>query len=139
MQSAQNKAGLTSKGSFRFFDTICGATQGRQDALREMLAWPMNLLLVVGGYNNSNTSHLAEMGEAKLPTYFIRNASRLESSERIVHFDLHAKQEVSTKNWLPEPPLTVRIAAGASCPNNLIDDTILRVFELHGVGRSELV
>ena len=104
-----------------------------------MLAWPMNLLLVVGGYNNSNTSQLAEMGEAKLPTYFVRNATRLESSERIVHFDLHAKQEVSTKNWLPEPPLTVGIAAGASAPNNLIEDTILRGFEPHGVGRSELV
>jgi 4-hydroxy-3-methylbut-2-enyl diphosphate reductase len=55
--------------SYRFFDTICGATQERQDALRDMLALPMNLLLVIGGYNSSNTSHLAEMGEGKLPTY----------------------------------------------------------------------
>ncbi|HYR57834.1 MAG TPA: 4-hydroxy-3-methylbut-2-enyl diphosphate reductase, partial [Chthoniobacteraceae bacterium] len=69
--------------NFRFFDTICGATQERQDALRDMLTAPMDLLLVVGGYNSSNTSHLAEMGEAKLPTYFVRNASRLQSRERI--------------------------------------------------------
>ena len=78
--------------SFRFFDTICGATQERQDALRDMLAAPMDLLIVVGGYNSSNTAHLAEMGEAKLPTYFIRNATRLESRARVTHFDQHAKR-----------------------------------------------
>lgn len=124
--------------SFRFFDTICGATQERQDALRDMLASEMHLLLVVGGYNSSNTSHLAEMGEAKLPTYFIRNATRLESRERIVHYDLHAKQEVDTADWLPPTPLTIGITAGASCPNNLIEDAIVRVYELHGISREQL-
>jgi 4-hydroxy-3-methylbut-2-enyl diphosphate reductase len=124
--------------SFRFFDTICGATQERQDALRDMLAAPMDLLLVIGGYNSSNTSHLAEMGEAKLPTYFIRNAGRLESRERIVHYDQHEKREVVTENWLPPTPLTVGITAGASCPNNLIEETILRLFALHGVTAEEL-
>src|SRR5882724_10513380 len=62
---------------FRFFDTICGATQDRQDALGKLLHEPLNLLLVIGGYNSSNTSHLAEMGEAKLPTYFIKNAAKM--------------------------------------------------------------
>ena len=127
------------KESFRFFDTICGATQERQDALNEMLASPMNLLLVIGGYNSSNTSHLAEMGEAKLPTYFIRNASRLESRERIVHFDQHVRREVATEGWLPERPLTVGLTAGASCPNNLIEETILRLYELHGVSAEQLL
>ncbi|MEP6669399.1 MAG: 4-hydroxy-3-methylbut-2-enyl diphosphate reductase [Chthoniobacter sp.] len=125
--------------SFRFFDTICGATQERQDALKEMMESPMDLLLVIGGYNSSNTSHLAEMGEAKLPTYFIRNAGRLESRQRIVHFDQHAKQEVTTDNWLPERPLIVGLTAGASCPNNLIEETILRLYELHGVGAEQLL
>ena len=127
------------RDSFRFFDTICGATQERQDALRQMLDEPMDLLLVVGGYNSSNTSHLAEMGEAKLPTFFVRNASRLESRERIRHFNLHSRREEVTENWLPPIPLTIGITAGASCPNNLIEDTILRVFELHGVNRESLV
>ena len=125
--------------SFRFFDTICGATQERQDALKEMLEAPMDLLLVIGGYNSSNTSHLAEMGEAKLPTYFVRNASRLESRERIVHYDLHARREVAAENWLPARPLTVGLTAGASCPNNLIEETILRLYELHGIGAAQLL
>jgi 4-hydroxy-3-methylbut-2-enyl diphosphate reductase len=125
--------------TFRFFDTICGATQERQDALREMLDSPMDLLLVIGGYNSSNTSHLAEMGEAKLPTFFIRNASRLESRERIVHYDQHQKREIVTENWLPQRPLTIGITAGASCPNNLIEETILRLYALFGLDKSRLV
>jgi len=128
-----------SQQNYRFFDTICGATQERQDALQQMLDQPLDLLLVVGGYNSSNTSHLAEMGEAKLPTYFIRNASRLESRDRIVHYNLHEKQEVATENWLPHRPLTIGITAGASCPNNLIEDTILRLFELHDLQPNRLV
>ena len=125
--------------NFRFFDTICGATQERQDALRQMLAEPMDLLLVVGGYNSSNTSHLAEMGEERLPTYFIRNASRLESRQRIVHYNLHEKTEGVTENWLPDRPLTIGLTAGASCPNNLIEETILRLFELHGIPASKVL
>ncbi len=127
------------RDSFRFFDTICGATQERQDALRDMLAAPMDLLLVIGGYNSSNTSHLAEMGDGKLPTFFIRNASRLESRARIVHYDLHQKREIETADWLPDRPLTIGITAGASCPNNLIEETIIRVFELHGIDRARLL
>lgn len=118
---------------FRFFDTICGATQDRQDALQKLLHEPMNLLLVIGGYNSSNTSHLAEMGEAKLPTYFIKNAAMIESENMIVHYDQHQKKEVETSNWLPSGKITVGITAGASCPNNLIEDVIRRLFELRGI------
>ena len=124
---------------FRFFDTICGATQERQDALSEMLAQPMDLLLVVGGYNSSNTSHLAELGEEILPTYFIGNASRLGSREHIHHFNLQTRREILTEHWLPAPPLTIGITVGASCPNNLIEEAILRVFALHGVRREALL
>ena len=124
--------------NFRFFDTICGATQERQDALRELLNVKMDLLLVVGGYNSSNTSHLAEMGEEKLPTYFVLNASRLLSEKQIKHYDLHEKQEVVAGNWLPQGPIVIGITAGASWPNNLIGETLLRIFELRGISRQEL-
>jgi 4-hydroxy-3-methylbut-2-enyl diphosphate reductase len=124
--------------NFRFFDTICGATQERQDALRELLNVPLNLLLVVGGYNSSNTSHLAEMGEEKLPTYFVLNASRLLSDKEIQHYNLHEKREVIAKDWLPSGPIVVGITAGASCPNNLIEETLLRLFELRGITREQL-
>jgi 4-hydroxy-3-methylbut-2-enyl diphosphate reductase len=124
--------------NFRFFDTICGATQERQDALRELLNVPMNLLLVVGGYNSSNTSHLAEMGEEKLPTYFVRNATRLVSDNEILHYDLHRREEVIAKDWLPKGKIVVGITAGASCPNNLIEETLVRLYELRGISREEL-
>jgi 4-hydroxy-3-methylbut-2-en-1-yl diphosphate reductase len=126
--------------NFRFFDTICGATQERQDALTHLLTKPMDLLLVVGGYNSSNTSHLVEMGREKLPTYFIRSADRLRSAEEITHFDLALKREVTSGAWLPlHQPLTVGITAGASCPNNLIEDAILKVFHLRGISRPDVL
>jgi 4-hydroxy-3-methylbut-2-enyl diphosphate reductase len=124
---------------FRVFDTICGATQDRQDALEKLLREPMDLLLVVGGYNSSNTSHLAEMGEAKLPTYFIKNAAKMESEALIVHYNLHQKREVETRDWLPAGNITVGITAGASCPNNLIEDAIRRLFELKGISVEQLL
>ena len=124
---------------FRFFDTICGATQDRQDALEKLLQDPLDLLLVIGGYNSSNTSHLAEMGEAKLPTYFIKNAAKMVSDDVILHYDQHKHAEVETRSWLPSGNITVGITAGASCPNNLIEDVIHRLFELKGLSVQELL
>lgn len=121
--------------NFQVFDTICGATQERQDSLFGLLKQPLDVLLVVGGYNSSNTTHLVEIGEQQLPTFFIRTADCLKSLEQIVHFDLHLKAEkesYSTK-LAGDGPVTVGITAGASCPNNLIEDTVLRVFGLRGV------
>ena len=124
---------------FRFFDTICGATQDRQDALQKLLVEPMSLLIVIGGYNSSNTSHLAEMGEAKLPTYFIKNAGKMVSDKVIVHYNQHLHKEVETQDWLPAGQITVGVTAGASCPNNLIEDTIRRLFALRGISVQELL
>ncbi|MHB1080034.1 MAG: 4-hydroxy-3-methylbut-2-enyl diphosphate reductase [Prosthecobacter sp.] len=125
-------AGVT---NFQVFDTICGATQERQDSLFGLLKQPLDVLLVVGGYNSSNTTHLVEIGEQQLPTFFIRTADCLKSLEQIVHFDLHLKAEKeSYSNKLAgDGPVTVGITAGASCPNNLIEDTVLRVFGLRGI------
>lgn len=127
--------------NFQVFDTICGATQERQDALFDMLTKPMDLLLVVGGYNSSNTTHLVEIGQENLPTYFIRKASCLESLETVVHFDIHQNEEVTAQNVLAgfdEAPATIGITAGASCPANLIEETIIRVLALRGIERRAL-
>jgi len=128
--------------NFAMFDTICGATQDRQDALFEMLADPPDLLLVVGGYNSSNTAHLVEIGESRTATFFIRDASRLRSLEEIAHFDLHRGEEVVSgysRALLGDGPVRVGVTAGASCPNNLIEETVLRVFELRGIARARVM
>ncbi len=121
--------------NFSVFDTICGATQERQDALFEMLKTKMDLLLVVGGYNSSNTAHLVEIGEKELPTFFIRDASQIKSLEEIVHYDLHHQKE-TTSNYADvfagKEQIVVGLTAGASCPNNLIEATVKKVFELRG-------
>ncbi len=128
--------------SFQMFDTICGATQERQDALFEMLRNPMDLLFVVGGYNSSNTAHLVEIAEPQLPTFFIRDASCIQSLEEILHYDLHHREEKLSdysQLFIANRPVTVGITAGASCPNNLIEETLVKLFELRGVSRERLL
>jgi 4-hydroxy-3-methylbut-2-enyl diphosphate reductase len=127
--------------AFQMFDTICGATQERQDALFEMLRKPMDLLLVVGGYNSSNTAHLVEIAEPEIPTFFIRDASCIRSLEEIVHYDLHHREEKASdysRLFSDARPVTVGITAGASCPNNLIEETLVRLFALRGIAREAL-
>lgn len=127
---------------FQVFDTICGATQERQDALFEMLRAPLDILLVVGGYNSSNTSHLVEIGQEKLPTFFIRDASCLASLEKIANYDLKTKEEIESdypSKLFDEGPVVLGVTAGASCPANLIEATILRAFELRGIKRSDVL
>lgn len=129
------------KLNFQVFDTICGATQERQDSLFEMLRKPLDVLLVVGGYNSSNTTHLVEIGEKELPTFFIRTAECLKSFTDIVHFDLHLKAEKTSysSKLASDEPVIVGVTAGASCPNNLVEDTIIRVFELRGIPKEEVM
>lgn len=125
---------------FRVFDTICGATQERQDALFDLLREKLDVLVVVGGYNSSNTTHLVEIGEKELPTFFIRSAECLVALGEILHYDIHRKEEVSAYSaaFASSGPLLVGITAGASCPNNLIEDTILKIFELRGISADEV-
>ena len=138
IQKRMRDAVITRDGNdegYQMFDTICGATQERQDALFEMLEKPMDMLLVVGGYNSSNTAHLVEIGEKELPTFFIRSSECLKSLEDIVHFDLHKKEEISSYSEIlsSDKPITIGVTAGASCPNNLIENTVLKVFEFRGI------
>lgn len=122
-----------SAANFRYFDTICGATQERQDALFQLLKAPLDLLIVIGGYNSSNTTHLVEIGKKIFPTWFVRNSECLRTAREIRHYDLHKKLEIQSADWLPMGhPLTVGVTAGASCPNNLIEECIRRVLELRG-------
>ena len=135
-QAVTDRDGAGNGDGFAVFDTICGATQERQDALFDMLKLHMDLMLVVGGYNSSNTTHLVEIAGEKLPTFFIRDAQCLTALEQIVHFDLHQKSERTsyTDKLAGDGPVTIGITAGASCPNNLIEETILRIFALRGIG-----
>jgi 4-hydroxy-3-methylbut-2-enyl diphosphate reductase len=79
------------------------------------------------------------MGEAKLPTYFIKNAAKMESTKLIHHYNQHIRSEVVTQDWLPDGKITVGVTAGASCPNNLIEETIRRLFALRGISVQELL
>ena len=107
-------------------DTLCYATNENQDATLRLIDEGGDLAIVVGGYNSSNTSHLVELCEQTMPTYFIRGASEFESPAEIRHFDLHENEEITTENWFPanDTPVDVVLNSGASCPDALLDEVI---------------
>ena len=106
-------------------DTLCYATNENQDATYGLLEANADLALVVGGYNSSNTSHLAELCARKFPTYYISSAKEIESKEVIHHFDYPNKKDLITKNYLPSKnPLTIIITSGASCPDATLEGVI---------------
>ncbi len=112
-------------------DTLCYATNENQDATKALIADGADLALIVGGYNSSNTSHLVELAEAAMPTYFIADAGEIEGPDVIRHFDLHAKRRTTTEGWLPaKRPVTVALTAGASCPDALLDTVLRRLLDL---------
>jgi 4-hydroxy-3-methylbut-2-enyl diphosphate reductase len=123
---------------FRTFDTICSATQERQDALHALLQeHRLDVLLVIGGYNSSNTTHLLEIGlERGVPTFHVQDADRLVSDAVIRHQPLHASAESDSKSWLPGGTLTIGITAGASTPNGEIERVVRRVLALRGLAIS---
>ena len=113
---------------FRAFDTICSATQDRQDAVIDLLSGhPLDLMVVIGGYNSSNTCNLARICAARLPTYHIADPEGLVSSTTIRHKPVDAKQETLSSGWLPEGPLQVGLTSGASTPDNLVEAVIRRL------------
>jgi 4-hydroxy-3-methylbut-2-en-1-yl diphosphate reductase len=116
---------------FRAFDTICSATQDRQDAVIALMAeQPLDLMIVLGGYNSSNTCNLAKLCAAHVPTYHIAAPDGLVSSSEIRHKPVGQSQEVVTAGWLPAGPLCVGLTSGASTPDNLVGSTIRRLEEL---------
>ncbi|MDK2972442.1 MAG: 4-hydroxy-3-methylbut-2-en-yl diphosphate reductase [Candidatus Sumerlaeota bacterium] len=123
---------------FRSFDTICSATQDRQDAIQAMIAGtPPDLILVIGGYNSSNTGHLLEVAMSRCPAYHIQDAGEMLDTARIRHLPQGAKAPVETRDWLPGGELRIGLTAGASTPNRAIADSILRVLELRGVNAAD--
>lgn len=114
-------------------DTLCYATNDNQGAVQGMLEQEADLAIVIGGYNSSNTSHLVELCETKLPTYFVKNEACLMDSNLIAHFNLHTHEEVTTTGYLPtKRPLSVLITSGASCPDALVEGVVNRLAELTG-------
>lgn len=114
-------------------DTLCYATNDNQGAVYALLDTPADLAIVVGGYNSSNTSHLVELCEGKLPTYFIRSEEEIVSSKQINHYKIHRKEIVTTLSFLPEKkPAKILITCGASCPDALVEGVIKKIVSLFG-------
>ena len=122
--------------NYRSFGTICSATQERQDAVEEMMQDPPDIMVVIGGYNSSNTNHLAHMCQKHTRTFHIEDAACIDTGNgEIRHkpeLDPTAPELVET-DWIPEGPFELGITAGASTPNNKIGEAVLRVLEIRGI------
>jgi 4-hydroxy-3-methylbut-2-enyl diphosphate reductase len=118
-------------------DTLCYATNDNQTAVTAMLAVDADLAIVVGGYNSSNTSHLVELCEEKLPTYFINDADKILFKEAITHYNFHNGTECLTEGFLPQKePVTVLITSGASCPDAVVESVIKKLAGFYPASRS---
>lgn len=127
------------KEHFRSFDTICSATQERQDAIIELGSKKPDLIVVVGGYNSSNTNHLCEIGLRYAQTYHISDVDCIESCDLIRHKPFGEKEEIQTENWLPEGEVTVGVTAGASTPDKVCDEVILKILECRGLSPHDVL
>lgn len=113
-------------------DTLCYATNDNQDATYELLKTDADLAIVVGGYNSSNTSHIAELCERKFATYFINSENEIKSNAEIHHFDFHNKQKRMTMGFLQnKKEIKIILTSGASCPDTLVDRVMLRILEFY--------
>jgi 4-hydroxy-3-methylbut-2-enyl diphosphate reductase len=115
------------EGHFRALDTICSATQERQDAVEKLLEDPPDLMIVLGGYNSSNTNNLAHICEEVVPTYHIDDSSCVEGREAIRHKPVDRDEEIVAPDWLPEGRIVIGVTAGASTPNNKVGETIEQI------------
>ncbi len=117
---------------FLSFNTICDATQERQDAMYELVDDPLDLMVVVGGYNSSNTTHLQEIAvDRHIPSYHIDSGDRIGPGNRVEHKPLNQVLEV-TENWLPDGAIVVGITSGASTPDKIVAQVIEKIFAIKG-------
>ena len=123
------------KANFKTFDTICSATQERQDAVVELLRDPLDVMVVIGGFNSSNTLSLAALCSESVRTYHVEDAAAIDpAAGTIRHRPLGSKSEVEMADWLPaEGPVRIGVTAGASTPNNKIGDAVARIFGTRGI------
>jgi 4-hydroxy-3-methylbut-2-enyl diphosphate reductase len=113
-------------------DTLCYATNENQDATYGLLKTTADLAIVVGGYNSSNTSHLVELCEEKLPTYFISSATEIVSKNQINHFHFAEQKHLTTNNYLPnKSPLDILLTSGASCPDSLVEAVLHKILSFY--------
>jgi len=118
-------------------DTLCYATYDNQSAVYGMLKTEADIAIVVGGYNSSNTSHLVELCEEKLPTYFISSEEKILSPKKILHYNFHTKTEEETINFLPEKtPIKILLTSGASCPDALVEGVINKLRSFYFVEKT---
>jgi 4-hydroxy-3-methylbut-2-en-1-yl diphosphate reductase len=115
---------------FLSFNTICDATQERQDAMFDLVKEPLDLMMVIGGFNSSNTTHLQEISiERGIPSFHIDSADRIGPGNRVEHKPLHRDLEVQ-ENWLPSGNLTIGVTSGASTPDKVVSDCLEKIFQL---------
>ena len=115
---------------FMSFNTICDATQERQDAMYDLVKEDLSLMVVIGGFNSSNTTHLQEIAiEHDIPSYHIDSVGRIIDRDRLEHKPLDGKIAIAD-NWLPDGKITVGVTSGASTPDKVVADVIERIFEL---------
>ena len=120
-------------------DTLCYATNWNQNATKALVDVRPDLAVIVGGYNSSNTSHLVEICERVMPSYLVGSAEDLLSRERIRHFDIHRKEVVETRTWLPDDlPVRLAVTSGASCPDVLMNDVVQRIAGFYGYGDDDI-
>lgn len=111
-------------------DTLCYATNDNQNAVKGLLEIEADLALVIGGYNSSNTSHLVELCEEKLPTYYIKDASEIKSGTEIQHYNFHTKKLLTTTDFLKAGTQKILITAGASCPDAIVENVIEKLSQV---------
>jgi 4-hydroxy-3-methylbut-2-enyl diphosphate reductase len=115
-------------------DTLCYATNDNQTAVTGMLETQADLAIVIGGYNSSNTTHLVELFDPILPTYFISSDDKLITKNTVVHFDYHSKQELTSSDYLPlKQPVTILMTSGASCPDAIVENVIRKLAAFYNV------
>lgn len=111
-------------------DTLCYATYDNQRATIGLIDSNADFAIVVGGYNSSNTSHIVELCEEKLPVYFISDVDKIISENIISHYDIHSHKELNTENWLTSAnhlPLKIILTSGASCPDAILDEVLQKI------------